>query len=196
MKNIWVDIDDIMNNFIDYIIDELNKYTWKSIFLKEIDFWHLHEIWWITFEELKNIYKKSNIYNKVPLLQENIDIIKSLEKKWYNVIFITSRFLFNDYNTMKITKDIFLNNWMKNDIYIWMNKEKICKKLNINIFIDDALYNCLKVKNYNKSTKVFLLNKIWNWEKEVQRLKNEWFNLENLDEIKRIDTLKEILLFI
>ncbi len=196
MKKIWIDIDDVMNDFITYIIDELNLYTWKEIHISEIKTWHLNKIWWISFEELQNIYKKSDIYTKVPLLENNIKIIKQLEKNWYEICFITSRFLFDDYNTTEITKNIFLKNGLKNKIYIWMGKAEICKKLWIDIFIDDALYNCLKVKNENNNIQVFLLEKIWNGNNEIKRLKEEWFNIQNIWNIKRILNFKDILTYI
>ncbi len=196
MKKIWIDIDDVMNDFISFIIDELNFYTWKKIKNTDIDFWHLNQIWGISFDELKDIYKKSDIYSKVPLLQENIDIIKRLENKNYQINFITSRFLYHDYDTKNITKILFRKFWLDNDIYIWMNKSSVCKELWINIFIDDALYNCLDVKNNNDNIDVFLLDKLWNWEKELKRLEKEWFNINNIDKINRIYSLNDLLLWI
>lgn len=196
MKKIWIDIDDVMNDFISFIIDELNFYTWKKIKNTDIDFWHLNQIWGISFEELKDIYKKSDIYNKVPLLQENIDIIKRLETQNYQIIFITSRFLYHDYDTKNITKMLFRKFWLNNDIYIGMNKSYVCIELWINIFIDDALYNCLDVKNNNDNIDVFLLDKLWNWEKELKRLEKEWFNINNIGKIKRIYSLNDLLLWI
>lgn len=196
MKKIWIDIDDVMNDFISFIIDELNFYTWKKIKNTDIDFWHLNQIWWISFDELKDIYKKSDIYSKVPLLQENIDIIKRLENKNYQIIFITSRFLYHDYDTKNVTKMLFRKFWLDNDIYIWMNKSSVCKELWINIFIDDALYNCLNVKNNNDNIDVFILDKLWNWEKELKRLEKEWFDVKNMDQINRIYSLNDLLLWI
>jgi 5'(3')-deoxyribonucleotidase len=196
MKKIWIDIDDVMNDFISFIIDELNFYTWKKIKNTDIDFWHLNQIWWVSFDELKDIYKKSDIYSKVPLLQENIDIIKRLENKNYQIIFITSRFLYHDYDTKNVTKMLFRKFWLDNDIYIWMNKSSVCKELWINIFIDDALYNCLDVKNNNDNIDVFLLDKLWNWEKELKRLEKEWFNTKNIDKINRIYSFNDLLLWI
>ncbi len=196
MKKIWIDIDDVMNDFISFIIDELNFYTWKKIKNTDIDFWHLNQIWWVSFDELKDIYKKSDIYSKVPLLQENIDIIKRLENKNYQIIFITSRFLYHDYDTKNVTKMLFRKFWLDNDIYIWMNKSSVCKELWINIFIDDALYNCLDVKNNNDNIDVFILDKLWNWEKELKRLEKEWFDVKNMDQINRIYSLNDLLLWI
>lgn len=196
MKKIWIDIDDVMNDFISFIIDELNFYTWKKIKNTDIDFWHLNQIWWISFDELKDIYKKSDIYSKVPLLQENIDIIKRLENKNYQIIFITSRFLYHDYDTKNVTKMLFRKFWLDNDIYIWMNKSSVCKELWINIFIDDALYNCLDVKNNNDDIDVFILDKLWNWEKELKRLEKEWFDVKNMDQINRIYSFNDLLLWI
>lgn len=193
MKKIWIDIDDVMNDFISFIIDELNFYTWKKIKNTDIDFWHLNQIWWISFDELKDIYKKSDIYSKVPLLQENIDIIKKLENKNYQIIFITSRFLYDDYDTKNITQMLFRKFWLDNDIHIWMNKSSICKELWINIFVDDALYNCLNVKNNNDNIDVFLLDKLWNWEKELKRLEKEWFNINSISKINRIKNFHDLL---
>lgn len=193
MKKIWIDIDDVMNDFISFIISELNFYTWKKIKITDIDFWHLNQIWGISFEELKYIYKKSDIYSKVPLLQKNVDIIKKLENKNYQIIFITSRFLYQDYDTKKITQTLFRKFWLDNDIYIWMNKSSICKELWINVFIDDALYNCLNIKNNNHNIDVFLLDKLWNWEKELKRLEKEWFNIENINNINRLKEMQDLL---
>lgn len=191
---IWIDIDDVMNNFIEYIIPHLNLYTWLDKTVSDVDYWHLNEIWGISFDELKNIYKKSDIYNKVSLLQKNIDIIRKLENKNYQIIFITSRFLYHDYDTKNITKILFRKFWLDNNIYFWMNKALICKEFWINIFIDDALYNCLDTKNNNDNIEVFILNKLWNWEKELKRLEKEWFNTNNINNIVRLKKFEDILL--
>ncbi len=40
---------------------------------------------------------------------------------------------------------------------------------------------------------IFLLDKLWNWEKELKRLEKEWFNIENINNINRLKEMQDLL---
>ena len=72
---------------------------------------------------------------------------------------------------------------------------KWSKKRNINFFIDDWLHNIHDIKEKNKNIKLFVLDKPWNKEREIARLKEKWKEIKESDFI-RIKNIKEIKKYI
>ena len=189
---IGIDIDDVMNDFISYIIPELNKATWKEYSLSDVDFWHLNQIRWISFDELKVIYRESDIYKKVPLINDAVSSVKSLISAGNRVVFITSRFQFPGYDTRGITQSVFNDVALDNlEIYIWMDKGALANKLDLDYFLDDALYNVLNVMNKSNGTQWVLIRKNWNGHKELNRLCEEWFDTSKYDNINIVESVSE-----
>ena len=190
---IGIDIDDTLYDFNSWLIRELNLHTWKNYKLEDIKTWCFKELYWLEIEEIKEIVKKSDLYSYWEISQENKNFLLELSKKWYKIHFITSRFLYEnkEYNTIYKTINWLQLNDIEESITFSFDKWKTCKVLGITHFVDDSLINLLKVKKDSPETKLFKINKPWNWEFEKKRLiQSEIFNE---DEVKELEKSKIVL---
>ena len=164
---IGIDIDDTITNSSDVFIEYAKLYNKNNNIKFEIDTRQLDQ-------------KKAfgwNKYNQKKFIKENLDKILSNAKPKNNCIyfinklrdegnkiyFITSRNNEELDNISDITKQWLINNNFHYDKLITncFDKSKICKKYNVDIFIDDNVQNCKLV--YSKIRKyVFLFNTNYN----------------------------------
>lgn len=164
---IGIDIDDTITNSSDVFIEYAKLYNKNNNIKFEIDTRQLDQ-------------KKAfgwNKYNQKKFIKENLDKILSNAKPKNNCIyfinklrdegnkiyFITSRNNEELDNISDITKQWLINNNFHYDKLITncFDKSKICKKYNVDIFIDDNVKNCKLV--YSKIRKyVFLFNTNYN----------------------------------
>jgi len=193
IKKIWIDIDDTLYPFMEYLLPLLNKDFWKNVKMEDINSFDLLYLWEIDREEFKNKIKKYNIYETWEIYNETITLIKNLKKKNIQILFVTSRFQYNDYDTIKKTKQ-----WLKKynldgiEIIFNNNKWNICKIHNIDIFVDDWLHNILDIIEKSKKTKTLILDQPWNRIAEFKKLKITHL----FEKIDRIKNLNEIIKYI
>ena len=137
-------------------------------------------------EEFEDIEEKTKFY-----IKHIDDITKDLELKPYakevlnelsknnELYIITARSDYYSKNVKPLTKDFIKNNNLPiKDIYFDCFEEGkaiMCDKLNIDLFIDDYINNCLEVKN--RGIKVLLFN-------------NEYEGLDNVN--SWLDVLKYV----
>lgn len=143
-----------------------------------------------TYEELKYFLKdiQESITNNAVPREKAKEVIDKLKEDGHEIYIVTARDSeFHD-DPYKLSKD-----WLdKNDIYydkIIVNareKSSVCKKENIDLFIDDQLNNCLSVANVGIKT-IMITDKIYEYD-ELTQLSNwtEIYEFINLHEIIKI----------
>lgn len=121
---------------------------------------------------------------KIKIKKKSSEAIFKLRKCGYYICIITARREKEDGQVYDIT-----NNWLKNNnveydklIINSIDKGKMVEKMNARIFIDDSFDNCMLVRNYSPTTKVYLMDTIYN---------SCITNLEELG-IERIQSLTEL----
>ena len=163
---IGIDID----NTITDIKDELMKsaFNYAKRLNKEINYDYLNsddknndggiyqKIFNFTYEELKYFLKdiQEEIVNKAVPRKNAINYINKLKEKENEIYIITARDSeFHD-DPYKLSKDWLDKNNIKYDKLIVNAREKasICKKENIDIFIDDNINNCIDIANLGIKT--------------------------------------------
>lgn len=194
-NKIWVDIDDVLSetiaNFIPYLkeyhnvhleyedfkhfnFQKLEKFPNKNITLTET-----HDMW--------NEFSYSNHWKQMEVLYWSAEKLIELITAWFEIILITARWESLGLNTEEWLKYRFP--WVKFSwiyfawIFWWhsIKKSEICKKLDIEIMIEDSLENCLELAE--NGIKSYLIKKPW----------NEYFEINNPD-IKRVNSWSEIVI--
>jgi len=187
--HIGIDIDDTLYSFIDILRPYLNEFTWQNIQFNEITSFRLSDTWNLQIEDVKEIVRKNDLYNIWSISQDIIKKIKWFEEKWHKVSFVTSIFLYNNYNTEIYTKNFLLQHGLHYPLIFSDNKWITCKELDINLFIDDWLHNLKSIILHSPTTKCFSIEKPWNWDREINRI---WLSEVELSKITKISSLLEI----
>ena len=184
LMRIWLDMDEVLCNLISPLAEKF------GVDFQQITNYHLWEI--------MNISKQEAIEAAIDMIKEDFEknhtiltpteysseVVASLRSGAIKMFVITSRpslvekftLSWLEYYFPKMFDEvIFTNKTM--DLQLW-NKENFLKQLDLDIFVDDNVENCLwAIKTGVK--KVFLLDKPW--------------NQGSTDTVKRIKTMKEIL---
>ncbi len=184
---IGIDVDDTITNSYDTIIDLISKvYNKDSNELKEKG-----TTYYDIIEDHVNFpgYTKfaadnfDTIMPNIPLIDNAKEVINKLHEDGHQIIIITAR---NDreYSNPYMTTYLYL---VKHDILfdkILVNmpdKGPLCKKENIDIFIDDSVINCESAINNGINTYLFDrtfnrnnkdIKRVLNWE-EVYKIIND-----------------------
>ena len=163
---IGIDIDNTITDIEDELMESAFNYA-KSL-NKEINYDYLNsddknndggiyqKIFNFTYEELKYFLKdiQEEIVNKAVPRKNAINYINKLKEKENEIYIITARDSeFHD-DPYKLSKDWLDKNNIKYDKLIVNAREKasICKKENIDIFIDDNINNCIDIANLGIKT--------------------------------------------
>lgn len=132
----------------------------------------------ISFFKEKGDYLLLNVEPK----KDAVSVINKLKNKGHEIFFITTRnsFYFNDPYALSY-EWLMKNNFLFDELIVNANdKKEICKKYNIDIFIDDNVYHYQSVLNSNIKSYLFtssnnkeinVINRIDNW--------NEFYKLFN-----------------
>lgn len=123
------------------------------------------------YDFAKKYYGKLISY--VPLKKDVVKILNKLKKRGHEIIFITARSNSGFDNPYQITYDYLVKNNVCFDTLITEAKEKdkVCLDEEIDIYVDDSVNECLKIKKNN--IKVFLGDTIYNKDnKDLKRVKN------------------------
>lgn len=160
---IGLDIDNTICDTDESVVKVINKYGYK-----------------FSLDDYKhNNFDNSFLYKHIAEIQENAklkdnvkEVIDKLREEGNKIYLITYRndFYGNDYK--KITER-FLE---KNDLivdgvyYKCTDKSVMCKKLNIDLFIDDKIVHCKEVSNISIDTLIFDSN--YNKDASFKRVRN------------------------
>ena len=135
-------------------------------------------------EEFANFEEKRNFYIKhIDDITKNLELKPNAKKvlnelsKCNELYIITARSSYYSNNLKKLTRDFVKFNQLPiKKIYFDCfeeDKAKICKKIGIDLFIDDSINNCLAVEKYG--IKVLLFNNYYDGLKSI----DNWLNLLN-----------------
>ena len=134
------------------------------------------------FKILLPIYDKYTI--KAPLKENVKEVIDKLYELGHNVTFITARGKEHT-NAYEISKEYLDKHSIKYEKLIVraLDKAKVCKEENIELFIDDSLKHCQSVSkegidvlmfetDYNKENKEF--KQVKTWDEVYEYIKSRW----------------------
>ena len=174
---IGIDIDDTMTDTSELIMVNAKKYfnrddeefIYEILHLKNLD------------DNLLNFYKKylPNMLENYKLKDNVKEVIDRLREKGNKVIVITARGNSFDMGQVESTNEYFKKHNIIVDDIIMKEKDKkpVCKKMNVDIMIDDSISVLESLKD--SSTKPLLFSSIGNQNQDVDfdRVDN-WLDLE------------------
>lgn len=191
MKNIWVDIDEVLAETCKYFLEHLDNKVW-NLYLKWEDLieYNFRDLPWINIskEEIMKFWydiMTDNIIN-IWVIDGSYNALKKFKNNWYNFFAVTWRshkikehtYKWLEKNFPNIFNDVyFSNNWLKNEI----KKSQLIKDLNIEIFIEDNIVFAEDI--YETWAQIYLFNKPWNKNKKLK-----------YSDIIRVDSWNEIIL--
>ena len=164
---IGIDMDDTITCTTEMIEEYSKKYSLDNNMTEE-------ELWNITENKINFLENYlQEIYEKVPLKEGAKEVIKKLRTSGNKIYIITARTTIYVDDIIKLTKKYLDKNDLKIDgIFVnGKDKVKICQKNNIDIMIDDSLYNYQMLTQNNIKTILFddknkydiINNKVQNW---------------------------------
>ncbi len=136
---IGIDFDDTIASTSEKVLEYLNKYGVKQF---------------QNFEDKKKFYNKyiDDITKEIELIPHVKEVLDNLSEN-HELYIITARSNYYSNNLKKLTLEfINKNNLPIKEIYFdcfEQGKAYKCKELNIDLFIDDNINNCLEVKKLN-----------------------------------------------
>lgn len=194
-KTFGFDIDDVVGDLMNLIVDALNEMWEKNHTIDDVKDW---EFGWILKGNsptyLKDLIVAKWMYEKMPIFEETKNFINSI-KDTHQIMFITSRFNYPGID--QITKKWFEDSGIYYDsIHFERFKSYFCKTSGVDYFVDDSLENAIKISK-NSKIQVYLLDKPWNRQQEMDRLVKEGILTmdqinEEMKKIKRINSVWEL----
>lgn len=186
---IGIDIDDTINDTWDYLIpicSKLYKIS-KTDLQKSIPYYQaLKEK--ISLDEYYDFMQKYHNENslRVPIKKDATRVINDLHNQGHQIIFISDR-VKGYTNPYEITKKYLDKHHIHYDKIIVdsTDKDEVCQKEKIDLFIDNSIKHCTNVKNkgievlmynapYNEKEKEFIHVKSW---KEIEEyIQSRWYN--------------------
>lgn len=156
--NIGIDIDDTIMETFDYLMPYVSEYFGVEMqYLKKnnISYSNLLEEW-----KTKEIDFCRKYYDKVvpntPIKNDAKKYIKKIKELGHTIFIITARDNRLYTNAYKTTYDqLKTNNIYFDELICAFDKKQVCIEKNINIFIDDSISNCEKVKSLGIETILF-----------------------------------------
>lgn len=185
-KKIGIDLDDVVFEFVKFLIAKYKNKFGKKILFEDFVSYHFAEVWHLNLSETIDFFKKimtKESTENLELCEFAKESIFDLSSK-YEIYFITSR-IFPEGTLESLNKhfsDISFELIFSSNPYAKTNgktKGQICKELEIDFMIEDS-------KEHSEicasdGIKTFLLDKPWN--KDVEENEN----------IIRVKNWKEIL---
>lgn len=190
MKNkiIWVDLDEVLAELLDYILEYNNyKIGEHTIDKNKIKDYHIHLLpeLNVTKNEAIEWFRKpihEDIFNfNIKPLNWSLKRLKELKKDWNKLIIVTARIeeIFWEYTKKwvenhfpDIFEEIIYTNQFSN---MQRSKWEVCKELWVEFMIEDNYDYALNLAEYNIQT--YVLEKPWNIgrkekHKNIIRIKN------------------------
>ncbi len=181
---IGIDIDDTITNSYMRILSEfekyyhINKYMYINAHINYYDIMKDKKTFPDYYDYCKNNFE--TILYDVPLKHNVKEVIDKLKEK-HEIIFITARNIDEYSNPYEYTKDYLKrNNIYYDELYTdVLDKGKLCKEKNIDVFIDDAITHCeasqregintyLFDNTFNKNETRF--KRIYSWTDALEKL--------------------------
>ena len=184
---IAVDMDEILANFFDQLLLYHNDKYNTSYKREDIVSYDLWDVWGGTKEEaiikIRQFFH-SKYFDEIRPIEGSLKGIAELKKR-HTLVVITSRFdIFMEKTILWLKKhykdsfkDVYFTHYDKD-----VSKASVCKKLGVDIIIDDAEKNAIECSR--EGIKVLLYDYPWN--RKLSSSKN----------IKRVHSWKDILLSI
>lgn len=148
--NIGIDIDDTITNTYETLLTIISmKYglNHKKLISKKLKYEEVYS----KLDDF-DLYKRDLFYMMVKsvTLKENVvEVINKLKNNGNNIVFITARNYYDYVDPYKVSYEYLIKNNIPFD-KLFVNvydKGSLCKKENIDIFIDDNVRNCNSVKS-------------------------------------------------
>ena len=186
---IGIDIDDTISNTASYLIEEAFVYDrlYKKKGVKDNTAYDFCDIFNWTRNDKYDYYRyiyDNNIHN-MPIKPHAREIINKLKKEGHKIYIITRRDSDIYKDPYKESKNWLKKNKVKFDKLIVKAKDKglACKKLNVDIFIDDLPSNCKRVEEEN--IKVLMFDTPYNKEEKNYKRVVSWEEIYNIvNEVK------------
>ncbi|MFA5176364.1 MAG: hypothetical protein WC413_03860 [Candidatus Nanoarchaeia archaeon] len=185
---IAVDLDEVLGEFLFPVLTYYNKLNHKDLKIDQFHCYDFWEVWGGTKQEaiqiVDDFFKKgySEDIKPIPGAQQAINILKNK----HNLIIVTSRWdnlrahtekWINKYYPNSFSEIYFSNDFSANNGNV--KKSEICKKLGVNIIIEDNLHYALDCSKEGIIS--ILLDKPWNKQSE------------NYERVFRVNTWDDIL---
>lgn len=184
LMKIGIDIDDVLVDFFKHFIVYHNKTHGTSFKLDEVREYDPTKVWGGKRPEWESKiiqFYGSRIYKDMKPIKNSLKAIKTLKKK-HELFIITSRYDITENETIKWLEKHYPKTFSQVHFTYSdpnFNKGNICKKLGIDIMIDDHIGNAVECAK--KGITVFLLHKPWNKNKKLRK------------HIKKVNSWDEIL---
>lgn len=130
---ILIDLDDVLGNFLEAWIAELNKISGKSLTTEDITEWNVNKFYNLEYDELWKPLSEKSFWRSVTPKEDSVDCVKSLIEAGHEVYVCTN----THYSTTKVKFDNFLFRhfpFLKNENIIICRDKKM---INADIIIDD-----------------------------------------------------------
>ena len=174
--NIGIDIDDTIANTFNYLMPAVAEF-----YNMDLDYLKENKISYTTLtpkmKEQELEFAKANfdkLIPNTPVKPDAAEYIRKIKKLGHKITIITARNNLFYTDAYKTSSEYLKNNGIEYDELICtFDKAGICKEHNINIFIDDSINQCNKVKEENIKTLLFVSpinesneehQKVYNWE--------------------------------
>lgn len=156
---IGIDIDDTITDTFYHLMPAVAEY-----FNVDIDYLKKNKISYTTLtKEMKEKeldFAKENFSKYIPstpIKKDAVEYIKKIKKLGHNILIITAR---NDIfyeNARKISEDYLKKHNIEYDeLFCTIDKVGICKEQKVDIFIDDSVNQCNRIKNAGIKTLLFV----------------------------------------
>lgn len=174
--NIGIDIDDTVTDTFEYLMPLVAEYFNLDLnYLEEnnISYTSLPEDIKDREVEFGKVYYDEAILN-VPIKQNVSKYINMIKELGHNIIFITARSDRTNTDPVGDSKKYFDKyNILYDDVICTLDKVKVCKENNIDLFIDDSINNCTNISCAGIDVLLFeskinkhcdLFRRVSNWE--------------------------------
>lgn len=194
--NIGIDIDDTICNTQEFKLAYGVEYSINKF--KELKIKDPKEDYAINIFDWDDEIEKDFFYNYFTEKMIDIppkilakEIINKLKEEGHNIYFITAR---NDTlisNSLQLSKKwLDKNGFIYDDVFANAgDKSDICKRLNLDLFIDDSLNLCMKISSEGIKTLLFNsitndnmeidntdIQRVYNWPEIYYRINNNLYN--------------------
>ncbi len=173
--NIGIDIDDTITNTFDYLMPYIAEYFNTDIkYLKtnNISYSNLPEEWKKKEFELAKTYYDKVILN-TPIKLDAVKYIKKIKELKHSIIIITARNTNMYVDPYKLSTEQLKKHGIYYDKLICsFDKAKVCMEENIDLLIDDSIYNCELTNKLKIETLLFNCKSNNNIETRLTRVNN------------------------
>lgn len=188
---IGIDIDDTINTLAEKLIKYAKIYNMEKNITHKIreEEWDFNKAYGWNTDNEREFFEKyiKNILDEAEVKKDASKYINKLKSEGNSIVIITARSVKNHYDIYNIT-----TNWLNRNNICYdkieiesLDKAEKCKKNNIDIFIDDNMYNCMSVHDEVKIP-TFIFDSIYNKKEENTHIKRVFSWKQIYDEIHKL----------